>query len=292
MNATTWTLLLVAGMALAGVAVAAIVSTIFNGGKAGLIGLGALFGLVGAGGGYWLDRHDMQPLLAYEAAIKAADASPDVVAMKRYYPADYADMQRALEIAKTERSGAAGAQYLIRMNVRRVVTRQVKLGGDSELVALMSQTRDGAQVLSSQSPGYCLEYFNGGKLSFDPAKVLPAAMVQRDAAVAAALFQQTATNPAKDAAGAHVDKFTWGSRERAWYEDADRKGVADRAVAQFAPADQAQLKLLASRKTNLKGQPALQTMLCKYKIAMLDEALKLPAPKAAMVYRLNQGTYF
>ncbi|MDQ0462347.1 hypothetical protein QO010_000095 [Caulobacter ginsengisoli] len=290
MSAATWAILLIAGLAAVGVAVGAIVSTIFKGGKAGLVGLGALFGLVGAAGGWWMNQHDMQPRLAFEAAARAADASPDVAALKRYYPTDYTNMQRALAAAAGDRSGAAGAQYLIRLHIRDVMTRQVKLGGDKELVALMTLTRDEATALSAKSPGYCLAYFAGGRLNFDPAKVLPSALVQRDAAVAATLFQQTATNPQKDAAGAHADEFTWASRGRAWDEDNARKGVAARALSQFPAADQAQLALLAKRRVNLDGQTALQTKLCKYKIALLDEALKLQPAQAAMVYRLNQGT--
>jgi hypothetical protein len=292
MSAMTWTIVLVVGMAAAGVAIGAVLASIFGGGRAGLIGLGALFGLGGAAGGWWLDKHDVQPRLAFEAAVKAADASPDVVAMKRYYPTDYQNMQRALEMAKGERKGAAGAQYMIRLHVRDVVTRQVRLGADKELVALMTLTRDEARALSARSPGECLEYFNGGKLSFDPAKALSPDLVKRDAVLAADLFQQTATRPVKDAAGAHVDDFTWKGRERSWYEVADRDAVAARAMAQFPAADQPTIKMMATRKIKLDDRPMLQAQLCKYKISLMDEALKLPEAKAAMVYRMNLGTYF
>jgi hypothetical protein len=46
--------------------------------------------------------------------------------------------------------------------------------------------------------------------------------------------------------------------------------------------------MLTGRKVSI-DDPARQGLLCRYSIALLDETLKLPADKAAMVYRLNMG---
>lgn len=292
MNATTWTILLVAGMAALGFGIGAIVSAVFGGGKTGLFGLGALFGLVGAAGGYYLNVHDVQPRLAFEAAAKAADDSPDVQALKRYYPTDYTNMQRALEAAKNERKGAAGALYLVRLHIRDVVARQFKLGADKELVALMTQQRDEARALAAKQPVYCAEYFNGGRLSFDPADVLPADLLQRDAAVAGGLLAQTAMSPAKEAAGAEQRDMTYASRFKLYEQNTVRDAVIGKAQAQFSKADLATINLMVRRKTNPSRQPALAASLCRYKLALLDETLKLAEPQAAMVYRMNQGFFF
>lgn len=292
MDATTSTILVIAGLGALGAAIGAVVGTVFGGGRNGMIGLAALFALVGAAGGWWLNQHSIQPGLAYQAAAKSADSSPDVMALKRYYPNDYTTLQRALEAAKDDRKGAAGAMYLVRLQVRDVASRQVRAGADKELVALMAVRRDEAKALQAKSALYCMEFFNGGRFSFDPADIMSADLLKRDAQASADLFTQTATNPVKDAAGAHTDDFTWAGRERAWYEVADRDAVAAKAIAQFPEADRANIRMMTTRKLNLRNQPALAAQLCKYKIALLDEALKLPEPKAAMVYRLNQGTYF
>ncbi len=292
MSAMTWTIILVVGMAAAGVAVAAIVSTIFQGGRSGLIGLGVLFGLAGGAGGWWLDQHSLQPGLAFQAKAKAADASPDVVALKRYYPDEYAAMQRSLAAAKDDHTGAAGALYLIRLQVRSVITRQFPLGADKQLVALMTLQRDEAKALAAKNPAYCTEYFNGGRLSFDPGEVLPADLLQRDAAVAGDLLQQTAMAPAKNAAGAEQRDLSYASRFKLYEQNTVRDAVIGKAQSQFSTDDQKSINLMVRRKASLRDQPALAALMCKYKTALLEENLKLPEPQAAMVYRMNQGFFF
>jgi hypothetical protein len=292
MNATTWIVLLMGGLAVLGAIIGAVVATVFQAGNAGRGALAVLLGLVGAGGGWWLFNHDIKPRLAYEAAAQAAEASPDVAALKQYYPTDYANMQQALEMQKGERKGAAGAQYLIRLTVNGVVTRQAKLGGDKQLVALMNLRRDEGQALVAKSPSYCTEYFSGGKLSFDPAGVLPADLLKRDAAVSADLLQQTAANPAKNAPGAEARDMSLASRTVLYEENLVRQAVLDKSLAQFPKEDQQTIKMMATRKTGLRDRPALAATMCRYKLAMLDETLKLPEAKAAMIYRMNHGTYF
>lgn len=286
------TVLVIAGMAVLGAVIGAVVSAIFGGGRSGMLGLSALLALVGAAGGWWVNGHTIQPGRAYQAAIKAADAAPDVAALKRYYPNDYANMQRQLELAKDDRSGAAGARYLIRLHVREVMTKRIKQGADKQLVALMTQQRDEAGALAARSPGYCMEYFNGGRLSFDPGAVLSADLLRRDATVAADLLTQTATNPAKNAAGAEALNIGYASRLQLYREGNARQAVSDKAMGQFSQDDQETIKLMVRRKTNLSDQPALAAMLCKYKIGLLGETLKLPEQQAAMVYRMSQGVLF
>jgi hypothetical protein len=156
----------------------------------------------------------------------------------------------------------------------------------------MRLPRDEAQALNAKSPAYCIEYFNGGRLSSAPAAVLPAELMQRDAAVSAELLQQTATAPAKDAPGAEQRDLSYASRVKLYEENNVREAVIAKSYSPFSKAEQASIKLMVRRKANLRDEPALAAMLCNYKIALLDETLKLPQAQAAMVFRMNQGVYF
>lgn len=292
MNAMTATILTIGGLAVLGAVIGAVIGTVFQAGNAGRGALAVLFALVGAAGGWWVNEHSIQPGLAYQASAKAADESADVLALKRYYQADYQNMQQALAMAKDDRKGAAGAQYLVRLQIRDSVRRQVKLGGDKQLVALMTLQRDEARALAAKSPDWCMQYFNGGRWSFDPTKELSAELLQRDAAVSADLLTQTATAPDKDAAGAEARDLSYASRYKLYLQNNVREAVLNKAVAGFSADEQKTINLMARRKANLRGQPALSSLMCKYKIALLEETLKLPEPQAAMTYRMNQSVYF
>lgn len=292
MNAMTATILTIGGLAVLGAIIGAVVATVFQAGNAGRGGLAVVFALIGAAGGWWLNEHSIQPGLAYQASAKSADASPDVLALKRYYPEDYKNMQTALVAAKDDRKGAAGAQYLVRLQIRDTVRRQVKLGGDKQLVALMTLQRDEAKALAAKSPKYCMEYFNGGRWSFDPTKELSSDILQRDAAVSADLLTQTATAPDKDAAGAEQRDLSYASRYKLYLQNNVREAVLEKAMAGFSKDEQKTINLMARRKANLRGQTALSTLMCNYKIALLEETLKLPEEKAAMTFRMNQSVYF
>lgn len=287
------TLTIIAAVVGAGIGAAAgvIFGRLFGLGRNGVIGVAVAFAVIAGIGAHFLVQSDAAPKKAFDDARAAADALPDVAAVKQYYPDQYAVLEKDLDVLRDQKLGAAGVRDAVRRQLTPLVKRQAKLADDANLLALMKLSRDkGAALLNN--PAYCHQFFTGGRLTFNPETIFPAALVQQDHAVSAALLKQTATTPLSNAAGARVDDGELKSRVREYYEVQLRDEVIDRVQAGFNPDERKQLQLLAGRKVSLEGDTVRQGMLCRYNIALLDETLKLPADKAAMVYRLNLARGF
>ncbi|MFN3856270.1 MAG: hypothetical protein ACK4RV_00860 [Caulobacter sp.] len=246
-----------------------------------------LFAVGGGGVGYFLAMQDVIPKQEFDKARAAMDQLPDVQAIKQYYPNDYAELQRNLEVIKNERKGTTGVAQYVRAQANAVLLREARKGNDDNLVALMTLRRDKAVAIAEKSPAYCFEFVGGRRLSFDPDTIVGPEMVERERAITAEVLKQTATAPVLNAAGAVKDDEKIETRVELYYQVEVRDAVAAKARARFTPDEQKTIQMLASRSVSLQGDTAKQSLMCRYGIAQIDETLKLPKDKAAMVYRLN-----
>ncbi len=248
----------------------------------------AVVGAAGGGMGWFFADHDLVPNQKYALARKDAERLPEVATLKQYYPADYAKMQNDMELVKGKRLGATGIAQLVHSNARAVLSRDLKKASDENLIALMKIRRDKAEALGKVSPAYCYDFTRGARLTFDPDTVVSADLVQRERAATAAILEQVATNPVKDAAGANLDPEDSNERVDLWFDVQLKNKIGDQALAGFAPDDAKTVRQLTGRNISV-SDPARQALLCRYNIALLDETLKLPTAKAATVARLNVG---
>jgi hypothetical protein len=247
-----------------------------------------VFAAAAAGVGWFIARQDVLPRQAFDAERKAIETVPEVQVMRQYYPEDYAKMQNDLELVKGDRLGPTGVRQIVRSNANALLQREARKASDANLIQLMQFRRDKAKALGAKSVTWCYDFTRGARLSFDPDTVVDPAIVARERAATSAILKQTATAPVKDAAGAKKDEYTLKSRLEQYYQVQLRDQVADRAQAQFQPAEREIIVSLAGRNVTVSDSTR-QSLLCRYNIALLDETLKLPADKAAMVYRLNVG---
>ncbi|RYE88272.1 MAG: hypothetical protein EOP19_01900 [Hyphomicrobiales bacterium] len=288
MDATTLTIVsIVAGVlvgAVGGLVLARALS--LKGGL--LIGGMVLIGVAGGALGWFFADHDLVPNQKYALARKDAERLPEVATLKQYYPADYAKMQNDMELLKGKRLGTTGIAQLVHSNARAVLSRELKKASDDNLITLMKIRRDKAEALGKVSPAYCYDFTRGARLTFDPDTVVSADLVTRERNATAAILEQVATAPAKDAAGANLDPEDSQERVDLWYDVQLKNQIGDKALAGFSPEDAKTVRQLTGRNISV-SDPARQTLLCRYNIALLDETLKLPPAKAATVARLNVG---
>ena len=251
---------------------------------AGIVVIGAAGGALG----WFFADHDLVPNQKYANARKDAERLPEVATLKQYYPADYAKMQNDMELMKGKRLGATGIAQLVHSNARAVLSREMKKASDENLIALMKIRRDKAEALGKVSPAYCYNFTRGARLDFDPDTVVSADLVQRERAATAAILEQVATKPVKDAAGANLNPEDGGKLVDLWYDVQMKNKIGDQALAGFTAEDAKTVRQLTGRNISV-SDPARQALLCRYNIALLDETLKLPPAKGATVGRLNVG---
>lgn len=251
---------------------------------AGVVVLGAAGGALG----WFFADHDLVPNQKFANARKEAEKLPEVATLKQYYPADYAKMQNDMELVKGKRLGTTGIAQLVHSNARAVLSREMKKASDENLVTLMTIRRDKAQALGKVSPAYCYAFTRGARLTFDPDTVVSPDLVKRERDATAAILRQVATAPIKDAAGANLDPEDSNKRVDLWYDVQLKNEIGDKALAGFSAEDAKTVRQLTGRNISV-SDPARQTLLCRYNIALLDETLKLPAAKAATIGRLNVG---
>lgn len=288
MDATTITIIsIVAGIAvgaIGGVVLARALSM-----KGGLLIAGiVVIGAAGGALGWFFADHDLVPNQKFANARKDAERLPEVATLKQYYPADYAKMQNDMELVKDKRLGTTGIAQLVHSNARTVLSRELKKATDENLITLMKIRRDKAEALGKVSPAYCYDFTRGARLDFDPDTVVSADLVQRERAATAAILEQVATNPVKDAAGANLNPEDGGKLVDLWYDVQMKNKIGDQALAGFTPEDAKTVRQLTGRNISV-SDPRRQALLCRYNIALLDETLKLPPAKAATVGRLNVG---
>lgn len=251
----------------------------------------AAMAVIGAGGGalggFFAD-HDLVPNQKFALARKEAEKLPEVATLKQYYPADYAKMQNDMELVKGKRLGTTGIAQLVHSNARTVLSRELKKASDENLITLMKIRRDKAEALGKVNVGYCYDFTRGARLTFDPDTVVSADLVKREREATAAILEQVATNPVKDAAGANLNPEDGGKLVDLWYDVQMKNKIADQALAGFEAEDAKIVRQLTGRNISV-DDPKRQGLLCRYNIALLDEALKLPPAKAATIGRLNVG---
>lgn len=288
MDATTITIISI----VAGVAVGAIGGLVLARAlsmKGGLLIAGVI--VVGAAGGalgWFFADHDLVPSQKFANARKDAERLPEVATLKQYYPADYAKMQNDMELVKGKRLGATGIAQLVHSNARTVLSRELKKATDENLITLMKIRRDKAEALGKVSPAYCYDFTRGARLDFDPDTVVSADLVKRERDATAAILEQVATNPVKDAAGANLNPEDGSKLVDLWYDVQMKNKIGDQALAGFTTEDAKTVRQLTGRNISV-SDPKRQALLCRYNIALLDETLKLPPAKAATVGRLNVG---
>lgn len=283
----TTILIMAAIAAVVGAVIGLILGRVLTLPKAGGLVMAAVFAVGGGGVGFFLARQDVLPKQEFDKARAAIDQLIDVQALKQYHPTEYAELQRNLEVIKNERKGATGVAQYVRAQVNGVLLREARKGSDENLVKLLTLRRDKAQALAEKSPAYCFDFVRGGRLNFNPDTIVGGGFVDRERAVAAEVLKQTATAPVLNAAGALKDDEKIETRIKMYYEVELRDEISAKARARFQPAEQETIRKLASRSVSLEGDPERQGLMCRYNIAVMDETLKLPQDKAAMVYRLN-----
>ncbi|MDB5472577.1 MAG: hypothetical protein JWR84_4137 [Caulobacter sp.] len=257
--------------------------------KGGLMIAGVvLIGAAGGALGWFFADHDLVPNQKFALARKDAERLPEVATLKQYYPTDYAKMQNDMELVKGKRGGATAIAQLVHSNARTVLSREMKKASDDNLIALMKIRRDKAEALGKVSPAYCYDFTRGARLSFDPDTVVNADLVKRERDATAAILEQVATNPVKDAAGANLNPEEGGKLVDLWYDVQMKNQIGDQALAGFAPDDAKIVRQLTGRNISV-SDPKRQALLCRYNIALLDETLNLPPAKAATVARLTVG---
>ncbi|HYE45923.1 MAG TPA: hypothetical protein VEA44_09140 [Caulobacter sp.] len=288
MDANTIVILIAAGAAVVGGLLGFVVGRAINQGTGLAIAI-AVIGALGAGGvGWFLANQDVIPRQQFDAARQAAEGLPEVQALKAHYPVDYAKLQNDLEMIKGERGGALAVNQTVRSNTNAVLLRETPKANDANILVLMKLKRDKAQALSAKSPAYCYDFTRNARLTFDVDAAIGPDLVKRERDAATAILIQAATDPVKDAEGAIRNPDKLPGLIKKYYQDELRYQIQDRVLATFPPADAKIISQLTGRKVSV-SDPARQTLLCRYNIALIDEQLKLPAEKAAMVYRLGLG---
>lgn len=247
-----------------------------------------VLGVAGGALGWFFADHDLVPNQKFALARKEAEKLPEVATLKQYYPADYAKMQNDMELMKGKRLGTTGIAQLVHSNARAVLSRELKKANDENLITLMKIRRDKAEALGKVDPGYCYAFTRGARLEFDPDTVVSADLVKRERDATAAILEQVATNPVKNAAGTNLDPTDSNERVDLWYDVQLKNKIADQALAGFTPEDAKIVRQLTGRNISV-SDPKRQTLLCRYNVALLDETLKLPPAKAATIGRLNVG---
>jgi hypothetical protein len=247
-----------------------------------------VIGAAGGALGWFFADHDLVPNQQFANARKDAERLPEVATLRQYYPADYAKMQNDMELVKGKRLGTTGIAQLVHSNARAVLSRELKKASDDNLIALMKIRRDKAEALGKVSVAYCYDFTRGARLNFDPDTVVSADLVKRERDATAAILQQVATNPVKDAAGANLNPEDGGKLVDLWYDVQMKNQIGDQALAGFTPEDAKIVRQLTGRNISVSDAKR-QGLLCRYNIALLDEALKLPPAKAATIGRLNVG---
>lgn len=245
-------------------------------------------GIGGAALGWFFADNSLVPNQQYALARKEAEKLPEVATLKQYYPADYAKMQNDMELVKGKRLGSTGIAQLVHSNARTVLSREMKKASDENLITLMKIRRDKAEALGKVSPAYCYDFTRGARLTFDPDTVVSADLVKRERDATAAILEQVATSPVKDAAGANLNPEDGGKLVDLWYDVQMKNQIGDQALAGFTPDDAKIVRQLTGRNVSV-SDARRQALLCRYNIALLDEALKLPPAKAATVGRLTVG---
>jgi hypothetical protein len=248
----------------------------------------AVVGAAAGAVGWVLADHDLVPAQQFANARKQAENLPEVKVLKASYPADYAKMQNDMELVKGKRLGAIGIAQLVHSNARTVLSREMKKASDENLITLMKIRRDKAEALGKVSPAYCYDFTRGARLTFDPDTVVSADLVKRERDATAAILEQVATRPVKDAAGANLNPEDGGKLVDLWYDVQMKNKIGDQALAGFTPEDAKTVRELTGRNISI-SDARRQALLCRYNIALLDETLKLPPAKAATVGRLNVG---
>eukprot|EP01030_Chromulinospumella_sphaerica_P012461 gene12461-12250_t len=245
-------------------------------------------GIGGAALGWFFADNSLVPNQQYALARKEAENLPEVATLKQYYPADYAKMQNDMELVKGKRLGSTGIAQLVHSNARTVLSREMKKASDENLITLMKIRRDKAEALGKVSPAYCYDFTRGARLTFDPDTVVSADLVKREREATAAILEQVATSPVKDAAGANLNPEDGGKLVDLWYDVQMKNQIGDQALAGFTPDEAKIVRQLTGRNVSV-SDARRQALLCRYNIALLDETLKLPPAKAATVGRLNVG---
>lgn len=289
MDANTTVMLIAGGAAVVGAGLGFVV------GKAALkqgAAVSAVIALVAAGGfggvGWFLANQDVIPRQQFDAARLAAEDLPEVKVLKQYYAADYAKMQREMDLIQDERGGALAVDQQVRLATSAVMQRETRKANDANIITLMKIKRDKAEALGAKSPAYCYDFTRNARLEFDVDAAAGPEIVRREREAVAAILQQVATNPLKDAAGADVNPDNLPASIKKYYQDELRYKIQDKVLATFPPADAKVITMLTGRKVAI-DDPGRQALLCRYNIALIDEQLKLPADQAAMVYRLGLG---
>lgn len=247
-----------------------------------------VIGAAGGALGWFFADHDLVPNQQYALARKEAEKLPEVATLKKYYPTDYAKMQNDMELLKGKRLGSTGIAQLVHSNARAVLSREMKKASDENLITLMKIRRDKAEALGKVNVGYCYDFTRGARLAFDPDTVVSADLVKRERDATAAILEQVATNPVKDAAGANLNPEDGGKLVDLWYDVQMKNQIGDQALAGFDPEDAKIVRQLTGRNISV-DDPKRQGLLCRYNIALLDATLKLPPAKAATVGRLSVG---
>jgi hypothetical protein len=237
---------------------------------------------------WFIVSHDVVPRQAFDRARAEAEALPEVKVLKASYPDAYARLQAELTLIQDKRLGEVGVRQQVRAIATATMLANARKATDANLVRLMQLRRDKASALGEKSVAWCYDFTRGARLTFDPDTVVDGALLERERTVTTDILSQTARAPVLNAAGAKVDEYTLKSRIDQYYEVELRDQIASRVQSAFPEPDRKVIVMLTGRKVSI-DDPARQGLLCRYSIALLDETLKLPADKAAMVYRLNMG---
>jgi len=255
-----------------------------------LMGAGLAIVAAGAAGAlaWFIVDHDVVPRQAFDRARSEAESLPEVKVLKASYPEAYARLQADLTLVQDKRLGEVGVRQQVRSIATSTMLANARKATDANVVRLMELRRDKAKALGEKSVAWCYDFTRGARLTFDPDAAVDAALLERERVVTTDILTQTAKAPVLNAAGAKADDYTLKSRIDQYYEVELRDQVAARVQSNFSQADRKVIVMLTGRKVSI-DDPARQGLLCRYSIALLDETLKLPPDKAAMVYRLNMG---
>lgn len=213
----------------------------------------------------------LTPQSATNAKIdRALQSLPVYGVLKDHYPSDYAVLLSILQEGVRANESELDLIARARPVVMNRFSQQMIKASDASIMSIIDLTVDQAGYLSNRSPRYCHELLNASNhLSFNPSKVFPAELVQRDLEVMAQVLLETAglpdrsVPPLSDEALAHIAEATFASLNKADAEALDR---------------------INFELTQAKSQEEMSAS-CRFALGMVQRMAELPPKEAAHMFR-------
>lgn len=214
---------------------------------------------------------DLTPRATMEARVeRALETQPLFGVMRDHYPADYAALKTSLE--QGLRADEAEDELIARARpiILKRYTLQMAKASDDSVLMMIDLAVDQADHLMTLNPRYCHEMFNTpDRLSFNPAKVFPERLAQRDIKLMERVLIETANQP--DYSITPLPSSTLAS-------------MAEATLAGLSREDIVALSQIDFEVARARNQAEMMAG-CRFTLGMLKIVANLPPKQAALTFR-------